>query len=479
MQRTLPSFLAILTVAPLAIAQVPPPPGEGPALGKNRITQAQITGGVLSLDDIRAAGLLIFSTPFNKHDGFGDGPMNPSNTTGFGGRPTLQNNGTFLRVNGLDSQTCMECHSVGSNATVPFTFAVGGVGGSNNNAMFQPREIDVDASSGAGYAFYDGRFINPPFLFGSGGVELVGKEMTSDLQRLKRRAERHPGTTVRLITKGVDFGSVVFDANSQTFDTSQVVGVDADLVVRPFGRKGEFISVRAFDVDAMQFHLGMQPVEAVGVDVDADRDGIMNELLVGEISALHVFNTNLERPEVRRFSPAAQAGLQVFETLGCADCHVPELRTESRVLRYAFPEVPEDPSANVFYATDLSKKPAGFDRIGGRHGNGIRVPMFSDLKRHDMGPGLAESFGRPLDTHFITARLWGVADTAPYLHDGRALTLTDAILAHGGEAQSARDAFDNLNPMHRQQVLAFLRSLRTPRNPAADLLRGQDDDLDG
>ena len=89
--------------------------------------------------------------------------------------------------------------------------------------------------------------------------------------------------------------------------------------------------------------------------------------------------------------------------------------------------------------------------------------MFSDLKRHDMGPGLAETTGGPLDPMFVTARLWGIADTAPYLHDGRALTLTDAILLHAGAAQSARDGFAALGSQARIAVLSFLRSLRTPK----------------
>ena len=100
-----------LTFSPLAFGQNPP--GEEPALGSNRITQADVVGGALSEDDIRLAGQKIFSTPFNKLDGYGDGPINPLDPTSPGGRPTLQNNGTFLRVNGLDAQTCMECHSVG------------------------------------------------------------------------------------------------------------------------------------------------------------------------------------------------------------------------------------------------------------------------------------------------------------------------------------------------------------------------------
>ena len=75
-----------------------------------------------------------------------------------------------------------------------------------------------------------------------------------------------------------------------------------------------------------------------------------------------------------------------------------------------------------------------------------------------------------LDTWFTTARLWGVADTAPYLHDGRALTLTDAILFHGGEAQLARDAFDNLADADKEKMLIFLRTLRTPKSAAEDII---------
>ena len=131
-----------------------------------------------------------------------------------------------------------------------------------------------------------------------------------------------------------------------------------------------------------------------------------------------------------------------------------------------FRKFPEDPDANVYYSVRLTRHPTSFDPV---HGGGIEVPLFADLKRHDMGPDLAESTGGALDSFFTTARLWGVADTAPYLHDGRALTLTDAILFHGGEAQDARDDFDALSDNRKKKVLEFLRTLRTPRRVGGDL----------
>ncbi len=76
------------------------------------------------LSVVRQAGLVLFATPFNHADSYGDGPINPDQTLSFGGRPTLGNNGTFLRINGLDGQSCVDCHARVSSATVPPTFGV-------------------------------------------------------------------------------------------------------------------------------------------------------------------------------------------------------------------------------------------------------------------------------------------------------------------------------------------------------------------
>ncbi len=438
---------------------------NGPALGPNRITQAAITGGALSLRDIRRRGLEIFTSPFNHLDGHGDGVVDPLDTVSPGGRPTT--NGTWLRVNGLDTQTCLECHSIVSNATIPATLGIGGVAGIGGSAFAGVTSIDIVDADASGVAEVVGRLINPPFLFGSGGVELVGKEMTTDLQVLKAQAQANPGVSVALVSKGVSFGSIVYDDNTQTFDTSAVEGIEHDLVVRPFGRKGEFISVRAFDVGALQFHMGMQPVEVVGSGVDGDGDGVVDEILVGELSALHIFNTNLDRPvEVGSRRNQVKRGRQVFFDAGCAACHVPELGTQTRTLDLAFPEIETDPTQNIYYSFDLANGPAGFRKSPN---GGIRVPMFSDLKRHDMGSGLAENTGSALDPFFITPRLWGISDTAPYLHDGRALTLDEAISMHGGEGAAAAAYFGGLSAIDRVRLLAFLGSLRTPTDPAADI----------
>lgn len=438
-------------------------PVDGPALPQPRLSHAQLTNGSYSLKEIRRRGLEIFNTPFTHDDGHGDGPVNPLDPSMFGGRPTT--NGTWLRINGLDAQTCQECHAFTSMATVPPTLGLAGVAGIANTAFPLTTMIDADDLDASGVAEVNGRLINPPFLFGSGGIELAGKEMTADLQALKAQAQANPGVPVALVTKGVSFGSITFDGVS--FDTSAVEGIDDDLVVRPFGRKGEFSSIRKFDIGALQFHMGMQADEDVGFGVDADGDGIVNEVIDGELTALHVFGTNLEKPvEVGTKRNDVKAGRAIFTSAGCVMCHVPALETNTRFLDYAFPEVETDPTQNVYLSTNLTKE-ARFDK---NNQGGVTVPSYSDLKRHNMGPLLAETTGNPaVDPFFVTPRLWGIADTAPYLHDGRALTLRQAISMHGGEGQFAANNFLALSSSDQKNLLQFLNSLRTPSVIAAGI----------
>ncbi|MCQ0986712.1 di-heme oxidoredictase family protein [Jiella marina] len=118
----------------------------------------------------------------------------------------------------------------------------------------------------------------------------------------------------------------------------------------------------------------------------------------------------------------------------------------------------------------------------------IEVPLFSDLKRHAMGRCLADVIRQQTDREgvfvprdqYVTRPLWGVADTGPWLHDGRALSLRDAILKHAdsacpddgsglvSEANGAVAAFQALSPADQDALIAFLRTLRLPRDASFD-----------
>jgi cytochrome c2 len=451
-------LLNVIFTASLAMAVSPAMASDDEPNLSPRITQDQIENQ-LSLQQIRREGQRIFSTPFNNADGLGDGPIDPLDKVSPGGRPTFRNHGSLLRFNGLDSQTCLECHNMLSTKTIPASFAVGGVGGLSQAAFPGDIDPDIDDSENNGYARVQGRVINPPFSFGSGGVELVGKEMTQELQAQKQQAQDNPNTSVDLVAKGVSFGSISYDGVA--FDFSNIEGIGVDLVIRPFGRTGCCATVREFDTGAMQFHHGIQPVEVVGPDNDADGDGVANELLEGELSAMHIFQVSLERPRQKNFAsltPEEQEGADTFEAIGCADCHVPMMYTNSKFLGLSLPEVMEDPSANEYFRINLRRRAPGFKKSG----SGVEVPLFADLKLHDMGPGMTEETGNSL---FTTGRLWGIADTAPYLHDGRALTLFEAISEHGGEAQPNADVFGALSEADRAALIAYLNTLKAPRSP--------------
>jgi hypothetical protein len=200
---------------------------DGPRLSP-RVNQGDL--GEMSHRTIRLNGLRIFSTPFNLADGLGDGPINPLDTVSPGGRPTLGNNGIFLRMNGLDSQTCLECHGILSNATIPAQFTVAGVGGVGASAFPGVVDPDIDDSEGNGFARISGRMIYPPFSFGSGGVEMLAKEMTTDLQALKADAQANPN--VHYLdpppTPGVDW-----DLSGVSFDKSVSI-LQARRFTRPF-----------------------------------------------------------------------------------------------------------------------------------------------------------------------------------------------------------------------------------------------------
>jgi hypothetical protein len=123
---------------------------------------------------------------------------------------------------------------------------------------------------------------------------------------------------------------------------------------------------------------------------------------------------------------------------------------------------------------DNSGPPDTLPRLPTKSHGTVEVPLYSDLKRHVMGDNLAESFPQQTDggidhqvpgNQFLTRPLWGVADTAPWMHDGRALTLTEAIVMHegpGSEANASVKKFKALSDNDRLALRTFLSSLRLP-----------------
>jgi CxxC motif-containing protein (DUF1111 family) len=87
------------------------------------------------------------------------------------------------------------------------------------------------------------------------------------------------------------------------------------------------------------------------------------------------------------------------------------------------------------------------------------VPLFSDLLLHDVGTGDFIPQASALPNEIRTPSLWGLRVRRPLLHDGSAPTLEEAIARHRGEAELVRRRHDQLGPIERGNLMAFLNSL--------------------
>jgi mono/diheme cytochrome c family protein len=418
---------------------------------------SRMARGDMCLADIADLGELVFEHEYGLADGLG------------GGERAASARGPFRRVHGgafggPETISCTSCHWVGGP---------NGAGAETDNAFL--------IGEGESIASADAR--NPQALAALGVVQALAREMSAELQKQRANLVRagKPGEA-RLTAKGVDFGVLRVGADGK-IDTAGVHGVDPDLVVKPFGWKGNFDEIADFTSDALQVHLGIQSdvllvngnAESYGAGADrADRDGdgVRDELRNGPFTAMVAHLALLEMPIVaplvqkHDLGPAATGlipptttsfaedfarGRHVFRDIGCADCHRPMM-----VLNDPIVSIDGLPPINL---AD-SMRPPGlvYDEALG----GYPVWLFSDLKRHDMG-ALNEAQhlqrGVPL-RDYLTPRLWGVADSAPYLHDGRAPSFDYAIAGHDGEGAAARAAFTALALEEQGALRVYLMSLR-------------------
>jgi CxxC motif-containing protein (DUF1111 family) len=273
--------------------------------------------------------------------------------------------------------------------------------------------------------------------------------------------------SAQLLTKGVSFGEIVA-APDGVIDMTKLVGIDYDLVVRPFGVKGVAASIREFSIAALNQHHGIQAIERFGWERtgvrDFDGDGVEQEFSIGQLTALVVFQANLPAPRqvLSRSSPARAMeirGQVLFSSIGCSQCHIPQLAVADRVFREPGPFnrpgaiTPRDVAGTV-------------DVRLGATSHEVGVAAYTDLKRHDICDAEINHFCNEhrrqdnVDARlFLTAKLWDAATSAPYGHRGDLRTLSQAIVSHGGEARRVRDAFLQLNDDDKRCVIAFLRTL--------------------
>jgi CxxC motif-containing protein (DUF1111 family) len=227
-----------------------------------------------------------------------------------------------------------------------------------------------------------------------------------------------------------------------------IIAAEEDDVGR-FGYKCQTASIEAFNRGALQNQMGITSDSTDFLIIgDAAGRSYLDELVgtrtahaqaatprdrvkdfdsvidpeIGRVSLLNLifFQENLAAPRRGPQTRSVLRGEQVFDTIGCTSCHVPSLET-----------------------------PMG------------HIHPYTDLLLHDMGPDLDDGVVMSLATgsEFRTQPLWGLCQHDPFLHDGSADTIQEAILRHGGEAEEARNNYADLEGRDLRDLHRFLESL--------------------
>ena len=215
-----------------------------------------------------------------------------------------------------------------------------------------------------------------------------------------------------------------------------------------FGWKGQTASLEEFVMAACANELGLevrghhQPSLQSSKEFDPKK--LAFDLSDEDCARMTRFVANLPAPVVRPVGGAAW-GSEVFEAIGCATCHAPSLGGVQGLY-------------SDLLLHDLGDR---FLAFGG--GYGARTSEVVD--RAPKNTDAPATTGEAGPTEWRTTPLWGVAASAPYLHDGRAATLHEAITLHGGEAEQTSKRYAQLSAGDRQALLAFLHSQVAPSQP--------------
>lgn len=448
-------------------AACPPDFPEEPVITEH-LSQEEILSGTLTFEEVFSAGEALFLAQFNVCDGQG----RPASTGG--GDKRDPDEPEFSRISGPDSNSCAGCHNM------PRT---GGGGDIVANVFVLAQLADPIVTSESPET---SNFRNTLGMFGSGAIEMLAREMTAELLATRDEAIRAAYETGRdvqrtLFAKGVYFGTITVHPNG-SIDTSAIEGLDPDLIIKPFHQAGRVISLREFTNNAMNHHHGMQSEERFDLNpekgIDYDEDGIAHELTIGDITAITIWQAALGVPgQVLPDEPSGQAEVQLgerlFREMGCTTCHIPELRLASRLFTEPNPYNLKGNLRDVSQTYSFDMTTTGEGPFLERAGNGAIVRAYTDLKRHNLcddeiyhfcneylSQGRFDQDGEPGSHFFLTRKLWDVGNSAPYGHAGDLTTITEAILAHGGEGRMARDAFANLSGQNQAALVRFLKSLQ-------------------
>jgi CxxC motif-containing protein (DUF1111 family) len=283
---------------------------------------------------------------------------------------------------------------------------------------------------------------NTPPLFGAGFIDAIPDKMLDEVAAEQAKASGDAPRSSEF-RRGEEMLPSEFRRGDEVQPVRGRVARLKDGRAGRFGWKASVASLRDFTLQACSSELGLEVPgfarAAPPWKSDYKAPGI--DLTLEQCDTLTRFVASLPRPGVRPADSPEQAraierGRQLFASIGCAVCHRPKL--------------------------------------------GDVDGIYSDLLLHDMGSQLSDSGSYTVlepeiaskdksrqpraanEREWRTPPLWGLRDSAPYLHDGRGATVADAVALHGGEGMAAARAYKRLSAKEREQVELFLQTLAAP-----------------
>jgi CxxC motif-containing protein (DUF1111 family) len=319
-----------------------------------------------------------------------------------------------------------------------------------------------------GHPDANGNFVNPAVVINGGAATISGRSIVNDRAICDQAQEHVPSTeTIQakravLNTLGDGFVEAAPDqtllaiAANQPGQSGGLIHGEAIQIpilespgvngVGRFGWKDQQPTVLSFVADAYLNEMGvtnrLRPKDTTAVcKVTTDPEDVPDTLGLANIDHFALFIRGTQAPPrdtALAATPDAQAGQQIFESIGCNICHVETMVTA----------------------------PAGTALNGGAYvvpaalGNKAFHP-FGDFLLHDVGTGDGIVQAGPADTanKLRTAPLWGLHTKSRFMHDLDSLTPRDAISRHKGEASGVTARFGQLTAAQQEQVITFLSSL--------------------
>lgn len=320
----------------------------------------------------------------------------------------------------------------------------------------------------AGHKDANGNFVAATVPINDGANTIATRSIINDRALIPEAQEHIPDTEdiralrAALNTLGDGFVEAIDDSTLKAIAQQQIDATDGRIHgeaievpvfeapgqtrIGRFGWKDQHGSLLSFVGDAYLNEMGvtnrLRPKDVTTVGkITPDPEDTPDNLGLADIDHFTQFIRGTKVPPrdlTLAATPAAQAGAEIFEKIGCSICHVGTIVTA--------------PAGTVING--------GAFTVPEALGNKVIHP-FGDFLLHDIetGDGIVQNPPQDTANKLRTVPLWGLRMHPRHMHDLKSLTLEDAIERHGGEAEHVRHRFRHLGPTEKQALFTFLNSL--------------------